>query len=127
MNNDFLNSFLKFDPEWSVFDIVINPNLREIDIFIEYKLTTGVCPSTNREYNIYDYSSYQRFRNQNIFDYKTYINVKLPRIKNKNKKIFTIGLNSTSNILILPHNIDIEIFESLLLNLKHTNTESIFY
>ena len=48
---------------------------------------------TNETCNIYDFRPTRRLRHLDIFDYKTFINVRIPRVKNKKFQISTIDLD----------------------------------
>jgi len=45
-SNQFLSRLLKLGEDWSVEDFLVNQNFKEIDIFVKYTKSTGLCPVT---------------------------------------------------------------------------------
>ena len=92
-NKNLIESLLNFGNNWKVNDIQLNHSFKEVDIIIEYIGKKGVCPTTKETCNIYDFRPIRRLRHLDIFDYKTFINVRIPRVKNKKSQISTIDLD----------------------------------
>ena len=94
MNNlEFYDRILELGEGWKVTELSINNAMREVDIFIEYTLNDGLFPDTDERCQIYDFRATRRWRHLNTLQYKTYINAKLPRVKNSKGDVRTIAIS----------------------------------
>lgn len=125
-SKELLNTLLKLGKEWNVVDIRINSFLKEIDIFIEYIETTGICPKTKEECKIYDFRDYRRFRHLDIFEYKTFLNAKLPRVVNKKSEVNTIELSWADKRVSYTYLFEYRVIECLLMSKNQTKTAEYF-
>jgi transposase len=89
-NQEFFRFLLCLTAEWDIKEVRVNKEVDEIDIFIEYSSTQGICPHTKQLCRIYDLRESRRWRHLNIMQYKTYINCRIPRVINDEDKISTI-------------------------------------
>jgi transposase len=87
---EFFQYLLGITSDWEVKEVKVNKEVNEIDIFIEYKLKTAICPVTQKICSIYDLRESRRWRHLNIMQYQTYINCRVPRVINEDDKISTI-------------------------------------
>ena len=89
--HEFFNLLLEdIDDAWRVKEVKTNIKTREVDIFLEYTLKKGDSPDTGKECPLYDHREMRRWRHLDTLDYKTYLNARVPRIKDENGKVKTI-------------------------------------
>ena len=89
-NQEFFRFLLGLTFEWDIKEVKVDKAVDEIDIFIEYNSSQGICPHTKQVCSIYDLRENRRWRHLNIMQYKTYINCRVPRVINDDNKISTI-------------------------------------
>ena len=87
---EFFQYLLGITSDWEVKEVKVNKEVNEIDIFIEYKPKTAICPVTQKMCPIYDLRESRRWRHLNIMQYQTYITCRVPRVINEDDKISTI-------------------------------------
>lgn len=88
--HQFFDLLLNLNEQWQVKDVVSDYNNLEIKIIIDYIGKTAECPETLKIYSIYDHAPNRSWRHLDTMQYKTYINCRLPRVKNKEGKVVTI-------------------------------------
>lgn len=123
---DLFNRILNLGEDWEVKDIIVNNSLKEVDIFIEYTKSSGYFASTKSEFKIYDYKNSRRFRHLDIFEYKTYLNARLPRIKNDNSEIKIIELSWSGARLGYTYLFENKVIEVLQMSKNQTRTADYF-
>lgn len=89
-SKEFLERLLNFGGDWSINDIIINNDLKEINIFLKYNKPNGLCPVTNSLCKIYDFNESRIFRHLDLFDFNVYINARIPRVINNSNEVNTI-------------------------------------
>ncbi len=125
-NTELFNRILNLGEGWEVKDIIVNSQLKEVDIYIEYTKSIGYFPSTKTECKVYDFKNTRRFRHLDIFDYKTYLNARLPRVKNANSEIKIIELNWAGERLNYTYLFENKIIEVLQMSKNQTRTADYF-
>src|SRR5580700_11387114 len=89
----FYKRLLNFGSAWSVTSVILDEKRQRVDIYINYELKEGPCPETGEVFNIYDYRQEREWRHLDCLGYATYILCRLPRIKNANGDIKTMGIS----------------------------------
>jgi transposase len=125
-STELLTSLLKLGQEWKVVDIRINSHLKEIDLFIEYIESTGICPNTQELCPIYDFRDFRRFRHLDIFEYKTFLNARLPRVINGNSEINTIDIAWAGSRVSYTYLFESKVIECLVMSKNQTQTADYF-
>lgn len=125
-STEMFNRILNLGEGWEVKDIIVNKSLEEVDIFIEYTKSTGYFPSTKSECKIYDFKKSRRFRHLDIFEYKTYINARLPRVKNENSEIKNIELSWAGERLSYTYLFENKVIEVLQMSKNQSRTADYF-
>ena len=125
-DTDLLRNILRLGEGWAVTDVNVNSISKEVDIYIEYTKTTGCFPSTNKEFKIYDFKSTRRFRHLDLFEYKTFINARLPRVRNDKHEVKTIELSWAGERLNYTHLFENRVIEMLLISKNQTKTADYF-
>lgn len=89
MDTKILEELLNFGSEWKVEKINFDKTSNEINIYLKFNL--HAYKSVHKGYNgLHDYRDFRRWRHLNIFQYKTYINARIPRIKDKQGHIRSV-------------------------------------
>ena len=117
---------LNLGNDWKIKDIIVNKNFREIDIYIEYTASTGLCPTTQKECKIYDYGEERRIRHLDLFEYKTYLNLRVPRVKNGNQEVTTMKLDWAGNRVSYSYLFEAKVIEALSMSKNQTKTADFF-
>ena len=125
-SKDFILRLLNLGNNWKIKDIIINENFKEIDIYIEYVSAVGLCSKTLKECVIYDYGEERRIRHLDLFEYKTYLNVRIPRVKNDNSEVTIMKLDWASSRVSYSYLFEIKIIEALLMSKNQTKTADFF-
>jgi len=124
--NDFFTRLLNFGEDWKIIDIIVNSFFKEVDIYLEYTKLTGLCPRTKEECKIYDFRDMRRIRHLDIFEYKTFINVRLPRVKGSDSNIRTIELTWADARVSYTNLFENKVIEALLMSKNQTKTAAFF-
>lgn len=125
-SKELFERLLNLGTDWEVKDILINKNFKEIDIFVEYTKTKGICPSTKFESKVYDYRESRRFRHLDLFEYKTYINARIPRVINEKSEINTIELSWAGKRVSYTYLFEEKIIDALKMSKNQTKTADFF-
>ena len=88
-----LNKLLNFGEGWQIKEVSVNKHSQEIDIYLDYILSTCFYSQDEPSCPIYDYSKNRRIRHLDIFDYKVFLNFKTPRAKLSSGEVRTIPLS----------------------------------
>jgi transposase len=123
---EFLNRLLNFGSDWEIKDIIVNENFKEIDIFIEYSKSTGICPSSKEESTIYDFRTSRRFRHLDLFEYKTFINARIPRVINKKKEVNSIEISWAGERVSYTYLFESKVIDALKMSKNQTKTADFF-
>jgi len=121
-SKEFLEKLLNFGEEWEIKEIMINENFKEIDIFLKYSKSTGICTITKKECKIYDYGESRRFRHLDVFAYQTYINVRIPRVINDKSEVSTIDLSWAGERVSFTYLFEMKVIEALNMSKNQTKT-----
>ena len=89
----FYKRLLNFGTAWSVTSVILDEKRQRVDIYINYELKEGPCSETGEVFTIYDYRQEREWRHLDCLGYATYIHCRLPRIKNANGDIKTMGIS----------------------------------
>lgn len=92
-NLEFYERILDLGEGWKITEITINKAVHEVEIYAEYVLEEGLFPGTNERSKIYDLRPMRRWRHLNTLQYKTFINARIPRVKNSKGDIRTIEIS----------------------------------
>lgn len=125
-NKELFTRLLNFGSDWEVKDLLVNDHFKEIDIFIEYSKTNGICPNTKELSPIYDHREIRRFRHLDLFDYKTYINARIPRVKNKKDEINSIELGWAGDRISYTYLFESKVIDALKMSRNQTKTADFF-
>jgi transposase len=117
-----LQKLLSFGSDWEIVEILINENYKEIDIFLKYLKTTGICPNSKKECKVYDFGERRRFRHLDLFEYQTYINVCIPRVINDKSEVSKIELNWAGERVSFTYLFETKVIETLKLSKNQTKT-----
>ena len=96
MTEYFFEELLNFGSQWHVERVVVNID-NEVDIFLKFDLQEYKNIHSETYEFIHDYSDYRRWRHLDILQFKTFINAKIPRIKDKNGKITSVRVPWADN------------------------------
>ena len=121
-----LEQLLNLGEDWEVTDILINENFKEINIYLHYTKPTGLFPRSEEECKIYDFTPERQIRHLDIFEYKTFINVRIPRVKNSRFEIGTLELDWAGKRLGYTYLFESRIIEALRLSKNQTKTADYF-
>jgi transposase len=121
-----IGRILNLGEGWVVKDMIVNKSMKEVDIYIEYTKSNGFFPGTKTEFKIYDFKQSRRFRHLDIFEYKTYLNARLPRIKNDNSEIKIIELSWAGERLNYTYLFENRVIELLQMSKNQTKTADYF-
>lgn len=76
-----LDKILDVKSPWTIVDITINEEQKEVNIYIEYKRgSLFKCPVCKVNSKVHD-GNYRDWRHLDICDYRCYLKIKIPRIK----------------------------------------------
>lgn len=119
---ELLQKILNFGEDWEIKEILINESFKEIDIFLKYSKSTGICPTTKKEGKIYDYGASRRFRHLDLFEYRTFINVRIPRVINDKSEVSTIELSWAGERVSFTYLFETKVIETLTMSKNQTKT-----
>ena len=88
--HQFFDLLLNLEEDWQVKNVEADYKLSDINITIEFIGKQVKCPNTLEMCKIYDHAPTRTWRHLDTMQYKTYINCKLPRVKNKKGKVVTV-------------------------------------
>ena len=83
-SENFFDLVLNFGDDWKVTKVELNTKKMEVDVYVEYQ------PYDKTIVKIYDSAPLRRWRHLDTMQYKTYINCRLPRIKDEFGKVTTL-------------------------------------
>ena len=125
-SKDLLSRLLHFGDGWEIKEIIVNNDMKEIDVYIEYLKPTGICSDDNVEYTIYDYGEMRRIRHLDLFEYKTYIDVRIPRVINAKSEICTMKLGWAGSRVSYSYLFEYKVVKALLMSKNQTKTAEYF-
>jgi transposase len=123
---EILTEILDLGEGWIIKDMKVDRKIKEIDIFIEYKNSTGYFPDTKELLDIYDLGSPRRIRHLDIFDYKCYLNARIPRVRNGQNEVRNIALKWADERVSFSYLFEIRVIEALLMSKNQTKTAVFF-
>ncbi len=123
---DILEQLLNFGADWEITDILVNSDFKEINLYLRYTKSTGIFPDTKEEYEIYDLSLERRIRHLDLFEYKTFIVVRIPRVKNNKSEVRTIKLGWADKRVSFTYLFENKVIDALLMSKNQTNTAAYF-
>ena len=88
--NNFFNILLNLDKNWQVTNVESDLETNEITLVVDYINKLAKFPKTSDYFKIYDHTKIRKWRHLDTMQYKTFIECRLPRVKNKSGKIATI-------------------------------------
>ena len=119
---DILKQLLDFGSDWKIEDILINKDFKEVHIYVRYIKSTCQFPGTKEEFEIYDFSPSRCLRHLDLFEYKTFINVRIPRVKNTKSEISTIELKWADKRVSYTYLFEKRVLETLSMSKNQTRT-----
>jgi transposase len=125
-SKDLLSRLLHFGDGWEIKEIIVNNDMKEIDVYIEYLKPTGICSDDNVEYAIYDYGEMRRIRHLDLFEYKTYIDVRIPRVINAKSEISTMKLDWAGSRVSYSYLFEYKVIKTLIMSKNQTKTAEYF-
>ena len=90
MIEEFFNSLLSFPNYWIVENVEHDVLADEVNIYVKFDVKVYKEMYPEKYLGIHDYNNYRTWRHLDILQYKTYINARLPRLKNIDSTIKTI-------------------------------------
>lgn len=123
---DILQQLLDLGQDWKVQDILINKDFKEIHIYVRYTKLTGIFPGTDESFELYDFAPSRKIRHLDLFEYKTFINVRLPRIKNDKGHISTIETQWADKRVSYTYLFEKKALEALQMSKNQTKTANYF-
>jgi transposase len=79
--SDWLNKLLKVEDPWQILKIEHQEKLSVVDIYLGFKRgSTFACPDCKTLCKVHDCKEH-RIRHLDCFNYRSYLNVKVPRVK----------------------------------------------
>ena len=121
-----LEQLLNLGDDWEIVDVLINDNFKEINLYFRYTKRTGFYPESKEERKIYDFTPERQIRHLDIFEYKTFINVRIPRVKNNSGEISTIDLGWAGKRVSYTYKFESRVIETLRLSKNQTKTSDYF-
>ncbi|MCP3849375.1 MAG: ISL3 family transposase [Gammaproteobacteria bacterium] len=88
---------LNFGDYWKVESVETNIKTEEIDVYLAFIGNDAECPLTGEALPIYDHREQRRWRHLDTMQYKTFINARVPRVKNIHGKVRTISIPWAGN------------------------------
>jgi len=89
-SEQFFDLLLDFGDNWKVERVYVNSKSEEVDVFVDYIDQEAEDPETLDKYSIYDHAPLRRWRHLDTMQFKTYINSRVPRVKDSSGKVKTI-------------------------------------
>jgi len=123
---EILEQLLNLGDDWEIVDILINDNFKEINLYFRYTKPTGLYPGSKEERKLYDFTPERQIRHLDIFEYKTFINVRIPRVKNNRGEISTIDLGWAGKRVSYTYKFESRVIETLRLSKNQTKTADYF-
>ena len=115
---NFIKKLLDYGKCWEVTKVEFSEkNENEIDIFVKYIPQEGEI--------IYDYRELRRWRHLDILQYKSFINCRMPRIKNKDGKVTTIDVSWANKLDRHTFLFEERVILTLLATKKQTKTSQL--
>ena len=87
---DLYKIVLNIDENWSVSSVKLDEKQEEVIVSLFYNKSTAIDPITSESCSIYDHREERSWRHLDTMQYRTYINCKIPRVKNSLGKVNTI-------------------------------------
>ncbi len=125
-HRDILEQLLNLGADWEITDILVNSDFKEINLYLRYTKSTGIFPDTKEEYDIYDFKPERRIRHLDLFEYKTFIVVRIPRVKNNKSEVRTIKLGWADKRVSFTYLFENKVIDALLISKNQTNTAAYF-
>ena len=89
--HQFFDLLLNLTDDWQVIDVRANYKINEVFIDIKHIGKKCFLPDDTEGFVIYDHAPSRMWRHLDTMQYKTYINCRLPRIKDSSGKIVTVS------------------------------------
>lgn len=125
-SKELLSRLLHFGEGWEIKEIIVNNDMKEIDVYIEYQKPTGLSSEEGIECAIYDYGEMRRIRHLDLFEYKTYIDVRIPRLINAKSEICTMKLGWVGSRVSYSYMFEHKVIKALILSKNQTKTAEYF-
>lgn len=123
---DFFNLLLEdIGDAWRVKEVETNIKTKEIDIYLEYTQQKGESPDTGKECPIYDHREMRRWRHLDTINYKTFLNARIPRVKDKDGKVKTIQIPWASSREQFTYEFEKAVIDVLQATKNQTKTASL--
>lgn len=125
-SKELFSRLLHFGEGWEIIEIIVNNDMKEIDVYIEYQKSTGLSSEEDVECAIYDYGEMRRIRHLDLFEYKTYIDVRMPRLINAKSEICTMKLGWAGSRVSYSYMFEHKVIKTLMLSKNQTKTAEYF-
>ncbi len=89
---DLYKIVLNIDENWSVSNVQLDNKQEEVIVTLFYNKAKAIDPITSELCPIYDHREERSWRHLDTMQYRTYINCKVPRVKNSLGKVNTISV-----------------------------------
>lgn len=124
MTEDFFEKLLNFGSEWKVERVEVNQD-NEVDIYLKWDLQAHKKKYGKEFEFVHDYIDYRRWRHLDIMQFKTFINAKIPRIKQKDGKIERVKTPWAQSGKRHSYLFEIHVIDLLLASKNQTKTAQI--
>jgi len=82
LTTQFFESLLGIKFPWHITRVATDKKHGRVDLYIEHAPHIEFCcPDCKKFFSIYDHSPEREFRHLNVFQYKTFLHVRVPRVK----------------------------------------------
>ena len=120
----YFDLLLDLDENWQVVDLQTNYQTKEIQIRVEFIGKKGMSPIDFDLCSIHDYTKLRRWRHLDIMDYHTYIECRIPRIRDKQGKVKIMSVSWASKYGRYTAKFESKVVDLLLVTKNQTKTAS---
>jgi transposase len=123
---EFFNLLLEdIDEGWRVKEVKTDVKSKEVDIYLEYTFKKGESPDTGEDCPIYDHRENRRWRHLETLKYRTFLNARIPRIKDKDGKIKTMRIPWASSRESFTYELEKVVIDCLQATKNQTKTANL--
>ena len=121
---ELLVQVLNLGSGWVVNSLEVDGRVKEIDIYVEFTDDVSFFPGTKEVVKVYDRGPMRRIRHLDLFEYKTFINARIPRVKNKESDIRNIALSWADERVSFSSLFESKVIEVLQMSKKGYTTQT---
>lgn len=121
-NTLLLEKIVDFGDGWTIVDILVNKDSKEIDLYLEYVEKTCFYSKEEPDCTIYDYSKARRIRHLDLFDHNTFLNFRTPRVLLSTGKVRVVCLKFADDRVSFTYDFERKAISTLHLSLNQSKT-----